>query len=348
MKLTGIDCQIPSKKVLNENIIELVKHYSGSSYNNNIDELEIFVRRLLLTTGINSRFWRQENEKPIDFIIESVENALKMSGLQKNDIDLVIYSSIDRGFIEPANASFICKALGLLNVRSFDIVDACMGWASAVQVANSFLISSSSVKSVLIINSEFPMDSQGAVLPDNFKIKDNDELRWKSASFTLGEGASACIFQKDASVNNNFEFLEHAQHAESCTVPLPNYEKYMSDLNGNLCQPLSFYAYSSSLIKDGINPSISVLQSLLKKLNYEPKIIFPHSVSKKIIRDASFKAGIQSLICSSFSDLGNLATVSVPSSIKKALKENLISQNEKGVVWIGSAGMKFSAFEIQL
>ncbi|MEJ7677374.1 MAG: hypothetical protein WKG06_05770 [Segetibacter sp.] len=196
MKLTGIDCQTPSNKISNEDIIELVNYHSITNYNNNITELITLVRKFLSLTGIESRFWRNKNEKPIDLIKESVDNALKMANMEKHDIDLVIYSSIDRGFIEPANSSFICKALGLNNVRNFDVVDACMGWASSVQIANSFLMSSQSINSILIINAEFPMDSKGSVLPNNFTIRDKKELRYKSASFTLGEAASACIFRK--------------------------------------------------------------------------------------------------------------------------------------------------------
>jgi 3-oxoacyl-[acyl-carrier-protein] synthase III len=349
MKLTGIDCQIPSRQIFNEDIVELVKCYSVVHYNHNLTELEALIKKFLFLTGIESRFWRKKNEKPIDLIKCSVDNSLRMANIDRRDIDLVIYSSIDRGFIEPANASFICKALGLNNVRSFDIVDACMGWASAVQVANSFLESSPSINSVLIINAEFPMDNKGSVLPNNFTICDNKELRWKSASFTLGEAASACVFQKDTSVDCKFEFIENPQNAELCNISLANFEKYIVDSQEKYPFPnLNFFAHSSSLLQNGMNPAITVLRTLMNKLNYNPKIIFPHSVSDKIIKDASTGAGVQSLIYSTFSKLGNLATASVPSSIKKALSDKLIHENEKAIAWIASAGMKFSAFEIQL
>ncbi|HEY6974974.1 MAG TPA: hypothetical protein VH396_01725 [Chitinophagaceae bacterium] len=349
MRLTGIDCQIPSRQIFNEDIVELVKCYSEAHYNHKLTELETLIKKFLCRTGIESRFWRAKKEKPIDLIKTSVDNSLKMANIDTRDIDLVIYSSIDRGFIEPANASFICKALGLNNVRSFDIVDACMGWATAVQVANSLLESSSSINSVLIINAEFPMDNKGSVLPDNFTICDNKELRWKSASFTLGEAASACVFQKDTSANCKFEFIENPQNADLCKISLENFEKYIAGPQEKCSFPnLNFFANSSSLLQNGMDPAISVLRTLMDKLNYNPKIIFPHSVSVKIIKDASMSAGVQSLIYSTFSKLGNLATASVPGSIKQALSEKLIQKNERAIAWIASAGMKFSAFEIQL
>jgi acyl-CoA:acyl-CoA alkyltransferase len=196
MKLSGIDCQIPSNKIFNEDIVELVKYHSHSNYNGNINDLETYLRRFLVLTGIESRFWRAKSERPIDFINAAVDNALKMANLSKDDIDLVLYSSIDRAYLEPANASVLCKSLDFANTRNFDIVDACMGWASAVQVAESFLYSNTAIRAVLIINAEFPMDDRGAVLPKNFILHNKEELQWKLPSFTLGEGASASIFQR--------------------------------------------------------------------------------------------------------------------------------------------------------
>lgn len=349
MILTGIDCQIPSRKISNENIIELVKYNSSSISGSKMHELEVLIEKIMKRTGIESRFWRKKNEKPLDLILHSVDNALKMSDLNRNEIDLVIFSSIDRGFIEPSNASIICKAIGLDKVRNFDIVDACMGWASAVQVANAFFISSPSIKSILIVNAEFPMDSKGSVIPHNFTINDKKELKWKSASFTLGEAASSCIFQRSALMDCKFEFIENSQNAELCTIPLPNFEKYVDVVGENMnISDLDFYAHSSILLHKGINPAIEVLQRLLNRLQYTPEIIFPHSVSDRIIKDASRSAGVQSKIYSTFSKLGNLATVSVPSSIHSALHNNIISKNKKGIAWIASAGMKYSAFEIQL
>src|ERR1044071_2120750 len=113
MRLIGIDCQIPSNKIENEDIIDLVKYYSASYFKgDSIGNLESMVRRFLTITGIKSRFWRNKTEHPRELLTTAVDRALKMAGLGKKEIDLVLYSSIDRGFLEPANASFICKSLG--------------------------------------------------------------------------------------------------------------------------------------------------------------------------------------------------------------------------------------------
>jgi len=52
----------------------------------------------------------------------------------KADLDLLIYPNVTRGFIEPANSTFIAKALGL-NCRNFQVVDACNGWVPDREVS---------------------------------------------------------------------------------------------------------------------------------------------------------------------------------------------------------------------
>jgi|SRR6185436_3990407 len=346
MRLAGIDCQVPSNKISNDEIIDLVKYYSAGFFDGNLQDLELIVKKLLKKTGITTRFWRNKKEKPIDLLNAATDRALRMARINKNQIDLVIYSSIDRGFIEPANASFICKILGLKDVRCFDIVDACMGWCSSLQVINSLFKSDQSLNYAMIINAEFPMDYPGTVLPHNFTINNLNELKWKFPSYTLGEGVSITIFEKKDSINSNFEFIESPQYADLCKIYIINHHKY-SD-NQQLLPDLQFYAAGSELSKNGVDLSVEVLERLLKKVNYIPKIIFPHSVSDTIIKEAVLKAKLESKVYSTFQELGNIATASVPSAIHKAILNNLIQKGDKCVGWIASAGMKFSAFEIQL
>lgn len=348
MRLIGIDCQIPSNKISNEDIVEMVKFYSSSHYNTSLQRLEIIIRRFLKLAGSNTRFWRNAKEKPIDFLNLAVNRALKMAGISKKDINLVIYSGIDRGFIEPCNASFLCNSLGINNVRCFDIVDACMGWSSAVQTAHAFFTADESLEYALLLNAEFPMDKKGTILPDNFTIKEPKELDWKSPSFTLGEAASACIFQRSETVNIQFAFIENSEFANLCSIPLMNFEKYLTDPNFILQSDMQFYANGSALLEKGMQPSCDALRELLKKLDYIPAIIFPHSVSEKIIQQAFANMDLNLTPYSTFSELGNVATVSIPSAITKTLLNGQIEKGDKCIAWVASAGMKFSAIEISL
>lgn len=348
MRLIGIDCQIPSNKISNEDIVEMVKFYSSTHYNGSLQKLEIVIRRFLKLTGSSTRFWRAEKEKPIELLGNAVSRSLRMAGISRQEINLVLYSGIDRGFIEPCNASFLCQALEMNNVRCFDIVDACMGWSSAVQTAHAFFKADETLEYIMLLNAEFPMDKKGTVLPYNFTISDAKELDWKSPSFTLGEAASACIFKKDDSISPQFAFIENQEFAQMCAIPLMNFEKYLTSPDLISQSEMQFYANGADLLEKGMQPSCDVLKELLDKLEYIPKIIFPHSVSEKIIQQAFSNMNLDLIPCSTFSELGNVATVSIPSAITKTLLNGGIGQGDKCIAWVASAGMKFSAIEISL
>ena len=347
MRLTGIDCQIPSNKISNEDIIEMVRYYSDAHFKGGWPKLETIIRRFLKLTGSKTRFWRAEKERPLDFLKLAVNRALRMAGIEKKHIDLVIYSGIDRGFIEPSNASFFCHSLGMNSVRCFDIVDACMGWSSAVQTAHAFFKADNSLQYILLLNAEFPLDKIGTILPENFTIREAKELDWKAPSFTLGEAASACIFKRDDSVTPQFSFIENAEFVSLCSIPLMNFKKYAEDPD-SIFQDMQFYSDGATLLEKGMQASCDVLTDLINKLDHTPTVVFPHSVSEKIIQQAFNKMKLTLTPYSTFPELGNIATVSIPSAITKAILNGQIQKDAKCIAWVASAGMKFSAIEIYL
>ena len=157
-----------------------------------------------------------------------------------------------------------------------------------------------------------------------------------------------CIFKKDEAVTTQFVFLENSALAELCSIPLINFEKYLTEPDLILQTDMQFYANGASLLEKGMKPACDVLEILLGKLNYIPKIIFPHSVSEKIIQQAFDNANLNLMPYSTFSELGNLATVSIPSAITKGFLNGQVKNGDKCIAWVASAGMKFSAIEIAL
>ena len=68
MKIIGINCIVPSNKIDNIEIQDLVSYYSKSIYNGDIRDLGNKINQLLENSGLETRFWRSGNERPIDFI----------------------------------------------------------------------------------------------------------------------------------------------------------------------------------------------------------------------------------------------------------------------------------------
>jgi 3-oxoacyl-[acyl-carrier-protein] synthase III len=347
MKIAGINCILPSQKIDNREIIELVSYFSNGLFDGNIKDLRSLITRNLENSGIESRYWRGNKERPLDLISESFNQNLRSSGISLRDIDTIIYVGVDRGFIEPANASFIANKIGLPKVRAFDIVDACMGWCTATQLAQA-LLKNGDAKTVLIVSSECPMDKNGIIFPSNFKVRNIQELEWKFPAYTIGEAVSTTILQ-ESSNDWTYIFESDATKADLCTIPLYKHQEY-SDSSQKLESKFqfNFSAYGRELYFAGYKKSLEVLKAKINSARQQPKLILPHSVSLRVPKRVNEILGLNCKMFTTFSKIGNVATSSIPAHIYFALIANKIKKDDYLIGWIASGGLKYSAFDIYL
>ena len=344
MQLLGVGCTLPSQRISNQEIVDLVGHYSRSVFDGTLPALKARVADALSMVGIQSRYWRGESDRPLDLIVEASEFAARQANISLSQIDLLLYVGIDRGFLEPANACFVAKKLGITSTRCFDVVDACMGWWTAVQLVQSTFAAEES-STALIVSSEFPMNSNGAVLPSCFTVANKAELRWKLAGLTLGEAASATVLHRSGRPWK-YTLATDSCFADLCTVSLPKFHEY-ADPTVYLGQEeaLRFRAFGPELFEQAMIGAVKVLNDLLDVIE-TPKLVFPHSVSDALANRASKRLRRDVRLYSTFRELGNLATSSIPSCLVRALSRRDLLNGDVGVGWIGSSGMKFAAFEI--
>lgn len=345
MRIAAVHCVLPENEIGNEEVLDLVCHYSRDTFNGNLDGLRTTVRRSLDATGIQTRFWRGKKDRALDLIADSYRAVVAQSSLSPKDIDTLIYVSIDRGFIEPANACFVAGKLGLKHARAFDIVDACMGWCTALQVSQA-LLARGDAHNVLIVSSECPMDPGGTILPRSFTITDVSELRWKFPAFTIGEAVSTTLL---SSSPHAWRFHTSADYskADLCTIPLYKYEEY-SDASTKLRgkQQFDFSAYGFNLYVAGYEQCLEVLRLALEGAAQSPTLILPHSVSSNGADRVGKQMGLDGRIFSTFVHTGNIATSSVPANIHFALRSEKLTAGDYCVGWISSSGMKHAAFDI--
>lgn len=105
-------------------------------------------------TGIKERHIAAENETTSDMGVKAAELAIERSGIDKNDIDMLVCATISPDyFCMPSTATIIATKLGLDKVTAFDISAACTGFVYALSVAKAF-IESGMKKNVLIVGAE--------------------------------------------------------------------------------------------------------------------------------------------------------------------------------------------------
>jgi 3-oxoacyl-[acyl-carrier-protein] synthase III len=226
MKIAAISYRVPSRVMTNSDMIEMVDELNPNVsrprkavYFRAVDTL---YRRL----GAKTRHVRDivRGEKASDMILGAMDDALARAGMAPEDIDLLIYCGVGRGFLEPANAYFYAKARGMRTTNCFDVTDACMSWVRAIQIAYQML-SVGAFRNVMVINGEFHLG-----IHDRWRIETLESLAYSFPMFTIGEAATATILLPGEQ-DWRFDYASQTDHADLCTIPLPEYSQFVAPSN---------------------------------------------------------------------------------------------------------------------
>lgn len=373
MRIEGCAAVFPSRTVDNDEILRLLRLHSEATFEGDLDELLRQVRFYLNYSGLKTRQWLDKGESPIRLLMSAIHSALDEAGRTADEIDLVVWTGVDRGFVEPAGAYLIADALGLKSAQCFDVVDACNSWSRAIHTVY-LMLNSGCIKNALVVNAEFNMTENRAVYPALFSLNRMEELEWSFPGYTLGEAATATVLSYDPEREWEFHFTSRPDLSDLCTVPLPGYEHYckvglepadrpffqtpamansMIDIkpaaipkqtsrigrNG----PCRFTSFGKTMFSEGSAEAIAIL----RKLSVPPEnidIVFPHAASRRAWDDIAEEVGVGGKIHHMYPEFGNLVSASVPAGIAVAKQRNKFKEGDTLVGWVGSAGMSFSAY----
>src|SRR4051794_6597473 len=162
MNLEAVTLALPSHRLDNEDILALIRDQSEQSLTGSLDLVLRRIRLLLHRSGASYRHWLAPGETALGLIAQSVDQALATAGCSKEQLDVLVYVGVDRGFAEPANAYFVAHALGMDTIQCFDVLDACNGWSRTLQLVYA-LFQSGLYRRALIIAAEFGMWEGGAI-----------------------------------------------------------------------------------------------------------------------------------------------------------------------------------------
>ena len=341
MKISAIDAKFPSRVITKEETLDLIRFYSKDCYEGELKLALRVISQLLYKSGASTRYWLNKEEKPMDFIGSAVESALQKANLNKNDLDLVMYAGIGRGFIEPASAYIVSKLLGIKNAECFDILDACMSFTRALNIADIYL-QSEQYNNILIVNGEFNNIKNCFLYPENYKLKNFEQIEYTFPSYTIGDAASATIVTRDTENHWRWKFKSRPDLSDLCTAPISGSESYTKDLDrasrngeGNFCSFGNIMHEKGSIELLNLGKNFSV---------QDAQLIFPHASSKSAWESIAQVLGIANQMYYVYPQYGNLVSASIPSGIYLAEQEGKMNRGDKLMGWVGSAGMSFSIF----
>lgn len=347
MKIEAISVKFPSRVVTLDDTLDMIKHYSKESFNGSMDRTLNVLKKILLYSGAQERRWLTESEKPISFIQDAVSEALDKANCNKEEIDLLIYTGIGRGFTEPGGSYIVAKNLGLYSVECFDILDACMSWVRALNIAYAY-IKTKKYRKILIVNGEFNSISGEAFFPGNYQLKNFKQLKYTFPNYTIGDAATATIVSNEDAQPWEWHFSARTDLADLCTIPTEGfsifseiYSKIGKNGAGRFC------SFGNEMHSMGTPEVIDIFKKLTISKDVIKKI-YPHASSKQAWGYCAEVCGVEDKMYYVYPKYGNLVSASVPAGIALSWQEGQINRGDKLVLWVGSAGMSFSSISFSL
>lgn len=269
-------------------------------------------------TGIHER--RMATGESTSFMaVEAAKRALESFGGTKEEIDLIICSTITPDFHTPSVACLIARALGL-RVRGFDVSAACSGFVYALDVAQKYL-AAGAAKTVLVISAE--------TLTHLANFED------RASCVLFGDGAGACIVQPGEGRYASYlgtdgmgaEMLYatapytltpfETQEAVEAGRAFPAIADGFVHMDGK-----EVYKFSTEMMPYCIEQACGELGVQPQQL----RLIIPHQANMRIVRTAMKRLGLpEERAYMNIDRCGNTSSASIPLALDEANREGRLA-----------------------
>ena len=279
-------------------------------------------------TGIKQRHIVSKNEATSDLALEASLMAITDSGIDKDDIDLIIVATTTPDKVFPSTACILQAKLKIKECPAFDIQAVCSGFIYALSIADNF-IKTNSAKNILVVGA----DSMS-------KITDYKD---RSNAILWGDGAGAVIL----SASDNLGILSTHIHSDGKFENLLHVPKKNDSSLGDTIE-----MQGSQVFKMAVNTLDKIVDETLLANNLQKKDIdwlVPHQANIRILEATARKLDMDmSKVIVTIDKHGNTSAASIPLALDQGVKENKIKPGNLilmeafggGFTW-GSALIRF-------
>jgi 3-oxoacyl-[acyl-carrier-protein] synthase-3 len=291
-------------------------------------------------SGIVERRVNAAGTMPSEVAAEAGELALAGSGVAREDIGILINTSVCRDYLEPSTASLAHGLMGLpAEAMNFDLGNACLGFLNGMNVVAA-MIERGEVEHGLIVNGEtsrFTMETTIARLASD----DCDEAMFREqfATLTLGSGGVAMVMSRADSPDRGSRYLgglhrASTAHANLCTG---HAHEMRTDTKGLMIAGLELVG---TMWKEAV--------SAFDWAHEDFDAYAIHQVSKVHSRAVCDTLGLDiarfPLI---YPTHGNIGPAGVPTVLSKAVEDGTVTGGDRVMLMGVGSGLNASAAEIR-
>jgi len=280
-------------------------------------------------TGIRERRIAGADETASTMAVRASREALDISRIQADSLDLVIAATCTPDHMFPACASLVQDSLGAKKAAAFDINAACSGFIYALATACQF-IAAGTYDNVLVVGSEVYS-----------RILDWQD---RNTCVLFGDGAGAVVIQASDSLPGSLSFVlgNDGSGANVLYTPGPcglNDGRYFLTMKGQ-----EVYKFAVNIIEEATKQAVAAAHLELSDID----LIIPHQANTRILKTA---ARMLDLPLDQFfinvERYGNTSAASIPIALCEAVEDGRIKDGDKLVLVGFGGGLSWAAMAIQ-
>lgn len=324
MRISSIGYYLPEHVVTNDELLQMIN--TNSKTDTDLNNL----KKKLLINQAQTRHFKSPSESSLDMAEKAAWRCLEKAEVSGAEIDLIVYTAMERLHVEPPMSVLLQHRLGARNANAFDLSNACLGFLNAMELANLY-IESGRYQNILVVGAE----TGSQWIPwENFASGDKDTTGF--SALTVSDAAAAMLLQPGGAERNFkvFQFKTFGEYNDLCQIKIG---KGPDDLK-LIVKSKKLAMVAMEIMSVFIPKFLHLAKEFLGKLD----IWFLHQVTgdfRKFCGDLEDE--LYNITYRSFSRVGNTGSISIPVGMALAEENKVLKRGDYVATIVGASGFSY-------
>ncbi len=285
-------------------------------------------------TGIKQRRKAADNEYTSQFAVKAGRLAIESSGIDPNDIDIIICATTTPDQILPSTGCLIQKELGCDNAAGMDVFAACSGFLYGLTMVES-MIRTGQIRYALVIGAE--------VLTKYVDYTD------RGTCVIFGDGAGAAVIGAVPEGKGILATKIRSDGRYEEQLYAPGGGTKLGTTHETIDSGQHFFKMKGNeLFKVAVRSMAEISAEMLAKAGYtidDVDLVIPHQANQRITDAVTSRLGIsEEKVYSNIAQHGNTSSASIPIALDECLRSGKVKEGDLvlmtafggGVTWGGT------------
>jgi 3-oxoacyl-[acyl-carrier-protein] synthase III len=311
-------------------------------------------------SGVETRHFVEDGTATSDLGVQAAEQALADAGLDRKDVDLVVFATMTPDHYFPGSGALLQKKMGLRDVPCYDIRQQCVGFLYAMQLADAH-IRSGLARTVLVVGAEVHTGfmpwtrtnweyllGRGDVPPTPEEYAWNTKFRHLTVLF--GDAAAAVVVQAREGERGLIESELHTDGTEYDKLYVPGtgfkHRPYTDPEQFKRGDHIP-YMDGRMVFKMATTKMIEVAQRVLERTGVRTqdlKMVLMHQANKRIHEYCQKALGLpDEKVLHNIERYGNTTAATIPLLWDECRRQGLLAEGDLVLLVAFGAGMNWGA-----